>query len=65
MQKFSVPDMTCGHCKKTIEEAINKLDGNAKIEVDLDAHVIEVATEAGTDKLLSTLKDVGYEATPL
>ncbi len=65
MQKYSVPDMTCGHCKKAIEEAIHQLDDGARIEVDLDAHVIEVATQASTENLLGALKEAGYEAKPL
>ena len=65
MRKYSIPDMTCGHCKKVIEEAIHQLDAGAKIEVDLDAHVIEVATQASTENLLGAIKEAGYEAKPL
>ena len=65
MQKFSVPKMTCGHCKKTIEDALLQLDSGARIEVDLEAHVIEVATEASSDQVLNTLEKAGYEASLL
>ncbi len=65
MQKFSVPEMTCDHCRKTIEDALHQLDGKARVEVDLASHVIEVTTEAGTDQVLNTLKKAGYEASLL
>ncbi|NOX40402.1 MAG: heavy-metal-associated domain-containing protein [Alphaproteobacteria bacterium] len=63
MQKFSVPDMTCGHCKKTIEAAIVGLDSAAKIEADLDQHVLAVTSTIDTEKMIGTLKEAGYPAT--
>jgi len=63
MQKFSVPDMTCGHCTKTIEAAITGLDSAAKIETDLDQHVIAVTSSIDTEKMIGTLKEAGYPAT--
>lgn len=66
MTKFSVPDMTCGHCKATVEKAIWGLDAGAGIEVDLEQHVLAVnSTTAGEQPILSALKEAGYEATVL
>ncbi len=62
MTKFSIPDMTCGHCKKTVEEAIHQLDTEARIEIDLDKHVASVASSIGAAQLISALDDAGYPA---
>ena len=35
---FQVPDMTCGHCVKTITSAVNQAVPGAVVAVDLPAH---------------------------
>jgi len=65
MIHFSVPEMTCGHCKKTVEEALNTLDANASVSVDLDKHEIGVSTAASAAEIMSSLKTAGYEATQI
>jgi copper chaperone len=62
MTKFSIPDMTCGHCKKTVEEAIHQVDTKATIEIDLEKHVASVASSVDVQQLISALDDVGYRA---
>lgn len=57
---FSVPDMTCGHCVKTITEAFaEKLPGTA-IEIDLPAKTVRVAAPA--EVATAILSDAGYDA---
>jgi copper chaperone CopZ len=41
MTKFVVTDMTCNHCKMTIEKALNE-KGLSNVEFDLDNHIVEV-----------------------
>ena len=62
MPSFNIPDMTCGHCKETVEKAISDLDGSAKVVVDLDTHNIDVDTQAGTGAIVAALKVAGYDA---
>jgi copper chaperone len=38
--KLSVPDMSCGHCKATIEKAVTAAGGT--VSVDLDWHEVTV-----------------------
>ena len=35
MTLLSVPDMSCGHCKASVEAALAPLPGMAPVEVDL------------------------------
>ena len=65
MTSFSIPEMTCGHCKKTVEEAIQRLDGDFKIEIDLESHIAAVSGAIETDAVIAVLKDAGYEATAI
>ena len=38
--KLSVPGMSCGHCKATIEKAVTAAGGT--VSVDLDRHEVTV-----------------------
>lgn len=62
MAIFSVPDMSCDHCTKTISEAIHKVDDGAEIDSNLDNRTIDVQSTAGNEAILLALKDAGYPA---
>lgn len=65
MSTFSVPDMTCGHCKAAVEKAIHQLDGAAAVSVDIEKRSVAVNSEKTTsDAILAALKTAGYEAEP-
>ncbi len=56
---LSVPEMSCGHCKATIEAALAAV--GAKADFDLPNHEVEVSgLPAAT--VLAALKGAGYEA---
>ena len=42
MTKFNVPDMSCGHCKRAVEDAIASVDAGATVRVDLETRKVEV-----------------------
>ncbi|EKE70848.1 MULTISPECIES: heavy-metal-associated domain-containing protein [Roseobacteraceae] len=62
MSVFSVPDMSCGHCKAAITEALEAVDDTVEISVDMDAREIDVFSEAGDEAILTALKAAGYPA---
>lgn len=55
---ISVPDMTCGHCEKTIRDALSAVDSNAQIEIDLAAQVVKTTVPAGD--AMAAIVDAGY-----
>lgn len=63
MTKYSVPDMSCGHCTAAIETAVKALDASAGISPDLDSRTVEITTTADESALLSALLAEGYPAT--
>lgn len=63
MSRFSVPDMSCGHCKATIENAVLDADGGAELTFDMEAREVEVDSVLDTDEVIATMKEAGYEAT--
>ena len=60
--KFSIPDMTCGHCKAVVERTIIDLDSSADVVVDLSAHTADVRTTAPAEAIIGALKTEGYDA---
>ena len=65
MTEFHVPEMSCGHCKAAIENAVASVDPNAEVEVDLDTRRVRVTTASATGALLDAMKTAGYDATAL
>ncbi|NND84044.1 MAG: heavy-metal-associated domain-containing protein [Acidimicrobiia bacterium] len=63
MTTLSVPDISCGHCKSSIEGAVGALDGVATVEVSIDAKSVDVDFGAPTDleAIVTAIEDQGYE----
>lgn len=61
--KLNIPDMSCGHCKATVEKTIVDLDDQADVMVDLGAKTAEVKTRLPAEAVLNALKAEGYPAT--
>ena len=62
MTKFNVPDMSCGHCKMTIEKAVTDADEGADLEFDLDARSVKISSTLDDATLAGIMKDEGYPA---
>ena len=62
MSVFSVPDMTCGHCKAAITEALEAVDDGVDIDVNMETREIDVRSTAGDAAILKALGDAGYPA---
>ena len=60
--KFTVPEISCGHCKETIESTINSLDNVETVNVDIDKKSVEVKSSSDLDlSLVSDMLDAqGY-----
>ena len=42
MIAFEVNDMTCGHCVSTITKVLKATDKDAKVQIDLATHRVQV-----------------------
>lgn len=63
MTLLSVPDMTCGHCKASVEAALTPMPGMAPVEVDLTTRRVKVAGPAA--EAVKALDAIGFPATEL
>ena len=62
MIKLTVQDMTCGHCVKSIKEALSLLDSNVEVNADLDAGTLEISSNMTTDAILAAIEEAGFPA---
>jgi copper chaperone len=60
MIELTLPDMTCGHCVKTVTQTVQKLDASAKVEADLATHQVKIATSQPAEAVKAALADEGY-----
>jgi copper chaperone len=57
-----LPDMSCGHCVKTITATVQGVDAQARLEVDLPAHRVRIASALPREAFEQALADEGYPA---
>jgi copper chaperone len=56
--RFQVEDMSCGHCEKTIREALQIALPGTPVHVDLASHVVSVTGPAAPAE--AAIRDAGY-----
>lgn len=61
MTKFTVPDMSCGHCTAAIEKEIKGVDKGAEISCDLSDHCVTIQSSLDNETILAAIKEAGYE----
>lgn len=62
MTKFTVPEMSCGHCTAAIETGIRSADTAASVSCDLASRTVSVISTLPTEALLAVFKQAGYDA---
>jgi copper chaperone len=66
MIAFEVKDMTCGHCVGTITQAVKDVDRDAKVDIDLARHRVEIEPAAADAQTLAeAIKEAGYTPLPV
>jgi copper chaperone len=61
---LEVQGMTCGHCKMSVEGALNKMDGVSAAEVNLDSGKVEVKydeAKVSLDNMKEAVEEQGYD----
>jgi copper chaperone len=64
---LNVPDISCGHCKSSIEGAVNELTGIEKVEVHIEARTVDVAFDDAAvqvDTIVDAIEAQGYSVAP-
>ena len=63
MFTLQVKDMTCGHCVRSITEAVTGIDHDAKVDIDLQKQLVAVQSRATLDAVSRAIQEAGYSPT--
>lgn len=61
---FDVPAISCGHCVRTIERELGRLEGVISVRGDSDTKRVTVSFDGTTSQaaILGALAEIGYPA---
>jgi copper ion binding protein len=61
MQTYSVPGISCGHCKTAIEGEVSKVVGVTAVTVDIEHKTVNVEGSADDAAIRAAIDDAGYD----
>jgi Cu+-exporting ATPase len=60
MYELTVEDMSCGHCVGRVTKAVQGVDQQAKVEIDLSTKKVRIASKAALDRIAAAIDAAGY-----
>lgn len=60
MIDLTLPDMTCGHCVKTVTRTVQQVDASATLEIDLPTHRVRIGSPKPATEFEAALREEGY-----
>ena len=60
MIELTLPNMTCGHCVRTVTETVQRVDREAKVEIDLPTHRVRIESTKPAEAFAEALAEEGY-----
>ena len=60
-KKIMIEGMSCGHCVKHVQEALEGLNGVSSVEVNLAGKYAVVETTVEDSQLQEVIDDAGYD----
>ncbi len=58
--RFKVDDMSCNHCKMTIEKALQELEDIELYNVDLEKKEVSVESDGDAQEIIDKIRERGY-----
>ena len=65
VRTYSVPAISCGHCKAAIEAGVALVPGVAVVEVDIAARTVRVEGDALDVAVRAAIDEAGYDVAGL
>lgn len=57
---FTVTGMTCGHCEKSVVQAVKQLDPQAQVVADRSQNQVKVETTQSREAVAAAIAEEGY-----
>ncbi len=61
MYELKVDGMTCGGCVNSVKRALQAIDANASIDVDLQSKTVKIDTAVELHAVKAAVEDAGYD----
>ena len=65
MYTATVNGMTCGHCARAVTRAIQQLDPEAVVQVDLPQKLVKIAGDLSEQDVRAAIVEAGFEPGPI
>ena len=59
-QKFEVTGMSCGHCASVVQGAVQAVDPEAQVTVDLETGHVDVVSGQSRTDIAAAIENAGY-----
>jgi Cu+-exporting ATPase len=60
MYELTVEDMTCKHCVGRVTKAVQEIDQEAKVDIDLPTKKVKIDSSAGLERIVQAIDAAGY-----
>lgn len=60
---YEVPEISCDHCKRTIESAVGQLQSITRVEVDVSKKQVRVEGDVPDPAIRQAIEDAAYTIT--
>jgi Cu+-exporting ATPase len=60
MYELTVEDMTCKHCVGRVTKAVQGVDQDAKVDIDLATKKVKIDSQADLDRIAAAIDEAGY-----
>lgn len=60
MLEFQIPTMTCGHCARSVNQAVQAADPSALVQIDLPQKKVVVDSDLPREQIVARLAEAGF-----
>ena len=60
-QTFQVQGMSCSHCERAVTQAVQALDPQAQVKVDLASGRVDVTSSQAASAIKQAIEQEGYQ----
>jgi copper chaperone len=63
MYQLQVENMSCGHCVGSVTKAVQAIDPQAQVQIDLASKRVTVESASALDAISAAIVEAGYPVT--
>ena len=63
MYQLQVENMTCGHCVSAVTKAVQSVDPQAQVQIELAEKSVRVGSDKALDSISAAIVEAGYPVT--